>query len=203
MAGSSEVDRLLENLERLRAHVEAARALSPTARDDIATVLHELVGGEGGADGYGLVMRAFDEQGLDLPTVAASGADVAEDINGEPVLLGLRGTPTSERDTPLIDHLKETCIRFAVPGFEPIANWSYIDLARKARNKFGSHVDKKPPKWLEELRFFSAGDADAVTFLLWRAAEVTLTSVAASLTAAGVDTERYEPDDRYLNGVDL
>lgn len=203
MAVSSELDRLLDSLDRLRAHVEAVRALSPTARDDIATVLHVLVGGDGGADGYGLVVRAFNELGLDMPEAAGRSADIPETIEGEPVLLGMRGTPTGERAMPLLDHLDETCLRFAVPGFEPMANWSYLDFVRKARNKFGSHVDKRPPKWLEELRFYPAGDADALTFLLWRAAEVTLTAVTDALVAAGVDAESYEPGDCYLNGIDL
>lgn len=64
-------------------------------------------------------------------------------------------------------------------------------------------MDKKPPRWLAELRFYPAGDSDASTFLLWRAAEVVLVSVAESLTGAGVDAEPYAPVDQYLNGVDL
>lgn len=55
---SAEVERLLENLDRLRSHVEAVREGSTTARDDLATVLHLLVGGDGDTDGYGLVESA-------------------------------------------------------------------------------------------------------------------------------------------------
>jgi len=204
MAVSPEVARLLENLERLRSHVESVRALSSTARDDIASVLHALVGGTGQDDGYGLVQRGFDELGIPLPEVPSWGSDISEEVDGEPVVLALRGSPATTAPTaPLLDHLAETCARFAVQGLEPNANWSYLDLIKKVRNKFGSHVDKRPPEWLQELRFYPAGDSDAVTFLLWRAAETTLAAVTEVLSHVGLDTERYEPGDRYLDGIDL
>lgn len=167
-------------------------------------MLHILVGGVGQADGYGLVDRGFDELGLRLPHVPSWGREIDEAVEGEPVTLALRGSPMASTYTmPLRDHLEETCLRLAVPGLEPHANWSYLDLTKKVRNKFGGHVDKKPPRWLTELRFFPAGDSDAVTFLLWRAAETTLGAVTAALNQSGVDIERYEPGDRYLDGVDL
>lgn len=204
MDAGPETARLLENLERLQTHVEAVRALSGTARDDIASVLHALVGGDGADDGYGLVMRGFDELGLPLPEVVSWGREIDDQVEGQPVSLALRGSPGVGGPTvPLPDHLKETCVRFAVQGLEPSANWSYLDLTKKVRNKFGSHVDRKPPKWLTELRFFPAGDSDAVTFLLWRAAETTLSTVTLALVNAGVDVERYQPVDSYLDGIDL
>ena len=204
MAHGPEVERLVENLDRLREKVEAVRGLSPTARDDVATVLHALVGGDGRDDGYGLVNRAFDGLGLGLPKVPSWDTDVPDEIDGKPVLLALRGSQAADGPVaPLPDHLQGTCLRFAVPGIEPDAKWSYLDLIKKVRNKFGSHVDKKPPHWLQDLRFYPAGDSDAVTFLLWRAAEITLASVADVLADAGIAAERYAPGDRYLDGIDL
>lgn len=197
-----EVDRLHENLERLRAHVEAVRKLSSTARDDIATVLHALVGGHGAGDGYGLVGRAFAELGLSMPSVPSWGTDIPDIMDGTAVVLALRGSPPNDgRTAPLLDHLGEGCLRFAEPGIPPQATWSYLELTKHVRNKFGSHVDQKPPRWLQELRFYPAGDSDVITLLLWRAAEVTLTSVSRSLIDAGVDIDPYEPQDRYLDGV--
>jgi hypothetical protein len=88
MAGCTEVDRLLENLDRLREHVEAVRNLAPTARDDVATVLQALVGGDGKDDGYGLVNHAFNELGIGLPNVPSWGTDVL--AGGTLVLVDLR-----------------------------------------------------------------------------------------------------------------
>ena len=199
----SEARRLIENLGRLRDHAEAVRAGSPTARDDLATVLHVLVGGDGTADGYGLVQRALDEMNLDPPMMHGWASTVSEAIDGEPVLLALRGSPETGTVMTLRDRLSEPCLRFALPGTEPAANWSSLDLIKRVRNKFGSHVDKKPPGWLEELRYYPAGDADAVTYLLWRAAEEVASAVVAALVAGGCDVEPFEPHDRYLNGIDL
>jgi hypothetical protein len=69
------------------------RDLSPTARDDIAKVLHALVGGHGAGDGYGLVGRAFDERCLAKARVPSWGVPTPEVIDGTPVVLGLRGSP--------------------------------------------------------------------------------------------------------------
>jgi hypothetical protein len=85
----------------------------------------------------------------------------------------------------------------------PAANWSSRDLIKKVHNKFGSHVDRKPPRWLEELRYYPAGDADAVTYPLWRAAEDLATAVTGALLVEGCDVEPFEPRDQYLNGIDL
>jgi hypothetical protein len=194
---------LIENLGRLRTHVESVRIGSRTARDDLATVLHILVGGDGRDDGYGLILRAFDQVDLGPPLATAWGYDVSDTIDGEPVLLALRGTPIEGPTTTLGNRLSETCLRFAVPGTEPAANWCFLDLIKKVRNKFGSHVDRKPPKWLEELRFYPAGDTDAITYLLWRAAEEVLSSVTSALIASSHDVEPFQPTNRYLNGLDL
>lgn len=170
--------RLLENVERLREGVEMVRAGSQTARDQLATVLHVLVGGDGVTDGYGLLGRGLRELGLGDPEAESWGAPLPANVDGQPVMLALRGSPEAGQRGALLDHLSEECLRFDIPGIESSASWSYLDVVKKVRNKFASHVDRRPPRWLEELRFFPAGDADAVTFLLWRAAEVSLRRVS-------------------------
>lgn len=199
----SEVPRLIENVERLREHVEAVRRGSPTARDDLAAALQIIVGGEGTSDGYALLNRALGELGLSQFLVPCWVEAVPETIDGEPVLLALRGSPDDGALMTVQDRMAETCLRFALPGIEPVANWSFRDLIKKVRNKFGSHADKKPPRWLQELRYFPAGDADAITYLVWRAAEEVAAAVTAGLAAAGCDVEPFLPEDNYLNGVDL
>lgn len=199
-----DVESLVENLDRLRRHAEAVRDLSPTARDDLAGVLHLLVGGDGDSDGYGLLRRAFGSLGLDTPIVAAWGRDMEVELDGEPVILGLRAAPSAEGSPrPLPEHLDETCLRFALPGVEPEDNWTYADLIKKVRNKFASHVDRKPPRWLRELRYFPAGDSDVVTVLLLSIAETVLQATTTALFDAGIDVGVYELGDRYLNGIEL
>lgn len=196
-----EVEALLDNLDRLRRHAESVRAGSLTARDDIAAVLTLLTGG---GDGYGLLKRGFDALGLDLPRTALWSKDIETEIDGRQVLLAIRTIADDGQATgSLLEHLDETCLRFAVPGFEPEASWSYSKLIKKVRNKFGSHADPKPPEWLRELRYYPAGDSDAVTLLLWSAAETTLTSATTALVQAGIDIETYRPADHYLNGVEM
>jgi len=201
MSRRAEVDRLVENLDRLRTHVESVRALSTTARDDLASVLHTIVGD---GRGYQLAERAFSELHVDLPEVAMWGKGIAAQKDEFTVELGLRGSPAEAHLTgPLLEHLDETCLRFAVPGVQPEANWSYRDLIKKVRNNFGSHADGSPPQWLTDLRVYPAGDSDAVTFLLWRAGEVTLRALTAALNTASVDIDMYEPEDDYLDGIHL
>lgn len=199
----SEALLLIDNLERLREHLEAVRSGSGTARDDLAAVLQIMVGGDGGNDGYGLIHRATNELGLGPLLVEGWAEEVPESIDDEPVLLALRGSPRDGAQIPLEDRMTETCLRFALPGIEPASNWSFRDLIKSVRNKFGSHADKRPPRWLQELRYFPAGDADAVTYLLWRAGEEVAATVSAGLAAVGCDVEPFLPDNSYLNGVDL
>ncbi len=197
---SSPIERAVETLERLRRHVGAVRKGKTTARDDLAVVLHLLVGS--GA-GYGVVEGAVDSLGISLPSVAAWDADIPAEIDGNPVILGIRSLTDNETG-PLLslpDFLDQSCLRFAVPGVSPEANWSWEAIIRKVRNKFGGHVDSEPPGWLQDLRYYPIAGTDAVTFLLWSVGEVVLSATTRLLHDHGVDIDVFQPDDRYLDGI--
>jgi hypothetical protein len=199
------VREMLNNIERLRDQVDGVRQGSPTARDDMATVLHLLGGGDGNDDGYGLLKSGFDVLDLDPPRTKLWGSTIDTERDGAPVVLGLRTYPhpSAGQVGSLDEHLCEECLRFAVKGFEPEANWSYLDVIKKVRNKFGSHVDRNPPRWLRELRYYPAADSDALTLLLSSAAETVLTSTTTSLIHAGLNVELHDPANHYLDGIDL
>lgn len=199
---SSPVERAVETLERLRRHVGAVRKGETTARDDLAVVLHLLVGS--GA-GYGVVEEAVNFLGVSFPSVAAWDDDIPEEINGNPVILGIRSL-TDNETAPMLslpDFLGQSCLRFAVPGMSPEANWSWEAIIRKTRNKFGGHVDSKPPAWLQDLRYYPVAGTDAVTFLLWSVGEVVLGATTRLLHDHDVDISVFQPDDRYLDGIAL
>jgi hypothetical protein len=199
---SSSIERAVETLARLRRHVGAVRQGEKTARDDLAVVLHLLVGS---GSGYGVIRDAVDSLGIDPPSIAAWEADIPNEIDGSPVILGIRTLPYDD-NAPLFslpDFLKQTCLRFAAPGVEPEANWSWEALIRKVRNKFGGHADSKPPTWLQDLRYYPVADTDAVTFLLWSIGEAVLAATTRLLHNQGVDIDVFQPDDHYLDGISL
>ena len=199
---SSPVERAVETLERLRRHVGAVRQGERTARDDLAVVLHLLIGT---GDGYGVVQEAVEFLGISAPSIRVWAVDIPEEIDGYPVILGIRSL-TDDQAAPLLplaDLLEESCLRFAVPGVSPETNWSWEALIRKLRNKFGGHVDRKPPAWLQDLRYYPVAGTDAVTFLLWSVGEAVLRATTRLLHDQGVDIDVYQPDDYYLDGIAL
>ena len=199
---SSPIERAVETLERLRRHIGAIREGERTARDDLAVVLHLLVGS---GPGYGVIQEAVEALGVSSPAIPAWDADLPSEIDGSPVILGIRSLTDDHTALllPLSDLLSQTCLRFAVPGMSPEANWSWEALIRKARNKFGGHVDGNPPAWLQDLRYYPVADTDAVTFLLWSIGEAVLAATTRLLHDHGVDIDVYQPDDHYLDGITL
>jgi hypothetical protein len=211
----SDVDRMLIALRRLRTSVDAVANGAIDTRDDLAVALHLLLG-EG--EGYGLLSRVWERLGIAEPIVGGWSSDEItrefppiEDGFGPsetirlPTTLAVRATPTLEESTsvPLSSLVNQECLYFAVPGFEPHGAWTWAALLRKLRNKFGGHVDAKPPRWLDELRFYPAADQDAVAYLLWRLGTVVLRSVTRRLDEVGLDVERYEVDQSYSGGMRL
>lgn len=199
---SSPIERAVETLDRLRRHVGAVRQGERTARDDLAVVLHLLVGS--GA-GYGVIQDAVESLGVSSPSIGAWDVDIPAEIDGSPVILGIRSL-SDDQTAPLLslpDLLQQTCLRFAVPGVAPEANWSWEALIKKVRNKFGGHVDGKPPAWLQDLRYYPVADTDAVTFLLWSIGEAVLCATTRLLHDHGVDVDVFQPDDHYLDGIAL
>ncbi len=199
---ASPIERATQTLDRLRRHVDAVREGDRTARDDLAVILHLLVGS---GDGYGVIQAAVDFLGVGPPSISAWEADLPHEIDGTPVILGIRSTTDDEAAplAPLAELLGQTCLRYAVPGMEPEANWSWEALIRKVRNKFGGHVDTKPPAWLQDLRYYPVADTDAVTFLLWSIGEAVLSATTQLLHDEGVEIDVFQPNDRYLDGVDM
>ena len=76
---------------------------------------------------------------------------------------------------------------------EPEANCSWEALIRKVRNKFGGHVDSKPPAWLQDLRYYPVAGTDAVTFLLWSIGEAVLSATTQLLHDEGVEIDVFQP----------
>jgi hypothetical protein len=208
----SSVERLAVVLDRLRRHLTDARDGATTARDDLAVDLQLLVG-EG--DGYGTLQRTYDQLQLPTPTVTGWAPDALprtlnpDDANNRlvPLTLALRAScPSSHSDVrqvPVSTVLKQECVRFSVPGFQPAESWTWGQIIKKVRNKYGGHVDPSPPRWLDELRYYPAADSDAITLLLWSAGDTLLRSVTAHLRQLGVDIQPFTPPGRYLGGIDL
>ena len=197
---ASPVERAVETLDRLRRHALAIRQQERTARDDLAVVLHLLVGT---GEGYGVIKGALDELGVGHPSIHAWGANIPTEVDGLPLMFGIRAV-NDQPSSPLLslpDVLNEHCLRFAMPGLQPEANWSWAQLIREVRNKFGGHVDGQPPAWLQDLRYYPTADTDAVTFLLWSIGEAVLTVTTQLFADNGVKINRYVPTDNYLNGI--
>ena len=194
------VEQAVDTLDRLRRHLDAIRKGEATARDDLAVVLHLLVGA---GDGYGVIQNAVDYLGVSPPDLAVWGTEVPIQIDGAPVTLAIRSARHDEDAAVLSfpDALQEVCLRFAIPGVAPEANWSWEAVIRKVRNKFGGHLDGKPPVWLQDLRYYPVADTDAVTFLLWSIGEAILSATTHHLCDHGVDVVVFQPEDKYLNGI--
>jgi hypothetical protein len=99
-------------------------------------------------------------------------------------------------DLPLTRFLQQECVRFAVPGFEPAQSWTWAEIVKKVRNKYGGHVDERPPQWLDELRFYPAADSDMLTLLFWSAGENLLTSATKQLNDHGIRVQPYTQRNR-------
>jgi hypothetical protein len=208
----SSIERLTAVLDRLRRHLRDARDGATTARDDIAVDLQLLVGD---GDGYGVLQRTYDQLQLPVPTVPGWALDVlpreVNSYDGDnrlvPLTLALRAScPASDSDArriPISTFLRQECVRFSVPGFEPAESWTWAQIIKKVRNKYGGHIDPSPPRWLDELRYYPAADSDAATLLLWSAGDTLLRSVATHLHQLGADLQPFTPPDRYLGGIDL
>lgn len=196
------IEKAVDTLDRLRRHVEAVRQGETTARDDLAVVLHLLVGT---GDGYGVIQSAVDYLDVAPPELPVWDTEIPPQIDDLSVTLGLRSART-DTDAPtslLNDALQETCLRYAQPGVEPEATWSWEALIRKVRNKFGGHVDDKPPGWLEGLRYYPVADTDVVTFLLWSIAELILARTTQCLHDHGAEVTVFQPEDKYLDGIEF
>lgn len=204
MADNEElIETVVDLLDRLARQVAAVRNGETTARDDLAAVLHMLVGT---GDGFGLLDDTAELLGVPPPTVPSwPEADLPSEMDGLPVAVALRAVVGDGRgvNRALSEFLGETCLRFLVPGGERYADWSWRDLVMIVRHKFGSHADRNPPDWLSEVRFYLAADTDAVSFLMGSVGEAVLSSSTAWLYEHGVDVDVHAPGSRYLGGVDL
>jgi hypothetical protein len=178
------VEQNVENLDRLKRQLRDLKAGETSARDDVAVILQILVGDGGG---YGIFHDLCEAESLGEPTVRGWLNDIPasfpapghfpasmnfdqeiSDYHGD-VVLGIRPYPAphlSDTFVPLSDYLQQSCLRFEHPN-APATNWSYVDVIKKVRNKFGSHVDPRPPQWLRELRYYPAADRDVVSLLMW------------------------------------
>lgn len=170
-----ETDRLKQVLMRLEHHLKSMHSGQSIVKDDLASVLHIL---HGKGEGYGLILRAANELGTQPPVVHGWKGPIPETIDGSNVMLGLRLEPDST-DSVMMgigEFMQQACLRFAVNGLSPEATWSYQDVIKKVRNKWGSHASNKPPQWLDTLRFYQAADHDLLAALLQACGETTLSS---------------------------
>jgi hypothetical protein len=200
------LEQLTELLNRLQNHVTLAEAGHLSARDDMAVILHQLVGIGGG---YGMLNECLPLTGSDalkfpawdiaLPKELAAPSDPARRI---PVIFVLRSPAHDEAvavDLPTL--LKEPCIFYSSnDGAAQEITWG--QLIRLTRNKFGAHTDDSPPAWLSEIRFYPAAGADVVSYLLWAISRLILKVVTATLATTGLIFP-FVSADNYFMGIDL
>ncbi len=195
------IQELVEATHRLSRHARAIRNGDISARGDLATTLHLLIG-EG--DGYGLLIRGLDSVGLDLPSVPGWHTEIKREFEGSPVRLGFRtATGDSMPEIAITEAMNEPCVFVDMPELDQTSEWSFATLTTKVRNNWGGHVERKPPRWLASLRYFPASGCDITTLLIWSAAETLLQALSRHLVDAGFDDQLYDFPHRQLAGVEL
>lgn len=193
------MDDLLINLERLESHLDAVQDGSLTAKDDLASVLQLLVHK---GEGYNLIDRAFVEIGippLELP--AFSDKNIDRKYNGKDVHLAIRTTNITDSTVLTLDSMLDQEVIFHDSSvWSADSSFSWRKIIANSRNKYGSHVDLKPPEWLNDLRYYPASNADIMTLLLWSFGEALLGAITTHLANHGQGVMPYKPR-HDLNGI--
>jgi hypothetical protein len=195
------IEHMVDALERTSAHLTAIYTGAADVGPDLATTLHLLVG-EG--DGYGWLAKALEELEIDprYPLFEVG-------LGGDDVVLHLRSDcPLDPEEPPaygtLDRYLDETCVRWAIPGVEPTENHPRRKIIKWIRNKYGSHMDKKPAQWLDDLRVYPAGDRSALTYLAATTGRGLLeNTVPALVTAGALEPGQVQVPGRYMSGIDV
>lgn len=195
----SELEKLLVTLDRLEENLAAVKDGSLTGRDDLATTIHLLIG-EG--DGYDQIRKGFEETGMNLPSVSGfRDARLPTLIEGKNVALCLRTVNFDKSiQLPLPDVLNQVCVYHDGSVWNSAKELTWKDIVKKSRNKFASHIDEKPPAWLETLRYYPSANADVITLLLWSLGEALLEACTTSLSQGGVEAVPYAAVDN-LHGI--
>jgi hypothetical protein len=192
---------LQHNLERLQEVLERVKEGSLTAKDDLAGTLNILLSPNKGFD---LIKKAFNENGLqqvELPGFLEK--EVEKERDGHSFVLSIRtANLENEHLIPLDSFLEQECVYHDGSEWTTKKEMTWMDIVKKSRNKFGSHVDDQPPKWLTTLRYYPAANADVMTLLLWSLGETLLDSLTRHLIANGIDIDPYERSTS-LSGIEF